>query len=111
MIVNDIDPFRGVALPTVAAPAGQSEPAVPERLTEPDHTPAPAVPTEPVTTEQDPEQTETFDVADHTIAEVMAAVDAGTVTADDARAQEQARGDDARPRLLAKLSPQDTPDL
>lgn len=44
-----------------------------------------------------------FQTADHNINDVLAAVEAGTVTAGDALKQEEERGEEARSSLLEKL--------
>ena len=44
-----------------------------------------------------------FQTADHNITDVLAAVEAGTVTAGDALKQEEERGEEARSSLIDKL--------
>lgn len=48
-------------------------------------------------------QGQAFQTADHNIADVLAAVEAGTVTAGDALKQEEERGEEARSSLIDKL--------
>lgn len=90
---------EGEETPEAEVPAGDADEAT--------ETPEEAPGGGETSTEQQPDETQTFttkDIADLNMAEVEALVAGGMVTAGDALIAESARGDKARPRLIERLN-------